>query len=151
VTLRLLLKTVIGNKGFRATAAYRLKNYAYFTNKAVLLKFFLFINAIINGIDISHRAEIGLGLQMPHAQCIVIGDATIGDNITIYPGVTIGATWNKERQGRRYPTIGEGVKISTGAKIIGPVSIGENSVIGANAVVTHDIQQIVLQLEFRRR
>jgi serine O-acetyltransferase len=85
--------------------------------------------------------EIGYGLWIPHASCIVFGDAIIGNDVKIYQGVTLGASWGHEKGGRRYPTIRDNVKISAGAKIIGPVVIGKNSIIGANAVVVDDIPE----------
>lgn len=140
-TLYCLIKRVSYDKGFRAVVTYRFKNYAYLTKKKRLLTFLRLIDGLINGIDIAHGAEIGPGLYLPHAQCIVIGNAVIGNNVTIYPGVTIGATWGKTKEGKQYATVGDGVKISTGAKIVGPVSVGKNSIIGANAVVVNDIPE----------
>lgn len=141
VTIYLLGKCMIYFKGFRAVATYRFKNYAYLAKNEPVLQLLMVIDSLINGIDISHRAEIGYGLSIPHAQCIVLGDAIIGNDVKIYQNVTLGASWDKEKGGRRYPTIGDNVKISAGAKIIGPVSIGKNSIIGANAVVVNDIPE----------
>lgn len=141
VTPYLLVKGMIYFKGFRAVAMYRFKNYAYLAKNEPLLQILRLVDSLINGIDISHRAEIGYGLSMPHALCIVLGDVIIGNDVKIYQGVTLGASWGKEKGGRRYPTIGDNVKISAGAKILGPVSIGKNSIIGANAVVVNDIPE----------
>jgi serine O-acetyltransferase len=141
VTPYLLFKSMIYFKGFRAVATYRFKNYAYLAKNEPVLQLLMLIDSLINGIDISHRAEIGYGLSIPHAQCIVLGDAIIGNDVKIYQNVTLGASWDKEKGGRRYPIIGDNVKISAGAKIIGPVSIGKNSIIGANAVVVNDIPE----------
>jgi serine O-acetyltransferase len=141
VTPYLLVKTMIYFKGFRAVATYRFKHYAYLARNEPVLQLLRLIDSLINGIDISHKAEIGYGLSMPHAQCIVLGDAIIGNDVKIYQGVTLGSSWDKEKDGRRYPTVGDNVKISAGAKIIGPVSIGKNSIIGANSVVVDDIPE----------
>jgi serine O-acetyltransferase len=141
VTIYLLGKCMIYFKGFRAVATYRFKNYAYLAKNEPILKLLMLIDSLINGIDISYKAEIGYGLSMPHARCIVLGDAIIGNNVKIYQNVTLGASWDKEKGGKRYPTVGDNVRISAGAKIIGPVSIGKNSIIGANAVVVNDIPE----------
>ena len=83
---------------------------------------------------IAPMCEIGKGLSLPHPMNIVIGaDVIIGENVTIYQDVTIGQNHNL------FPEIGNNVTIYTGAKIIGDVKVGNNSVIGANAVVTHDV------------
>jgi serine O-acetyltransferase len=78
--------------------------------------------------------------MIPHPQSIVIGAfCVIGDNVTIESGVTIGRDFDITNSSNGYPHIGDNVYIGTGAKLIGPVNVGDNSVIGANAVVTKDI------------
>lgn len=77
--------------------------------------------------------------MIPHAQCIVIGPATIGKNVGISQGVTIGASFDKEQGGKKCAIIGDNVWIGAGAKILGPISIGNNTIIGANSVVVKDI------------
>jgi serine O-acetyltransferase len=141
VTIYLLVKCMIYFKGFRAIATYRFKNYAYLAKNEPLLKLLMVVDSFINGIDISHRAEIGYGLSIPHAQCIVVGDAIIGNDVKILHGVTLGVSGGKEKGGRRYPTIGDNVMIFAGAKILGGVTIGKNSIIGANAVVVNNIPE----------
>ena len=135
-----IVKFFFTNKGFRAIFFYRMANYAHIKQKNLILYFILFFNLILNEIEISHEATIGPGFKIPHAQCIVIGNAVIGKNVTIYNGVTIGATWGKEIQGAKYANIGSNCIVSSGAKIIGPITIGENTIIGANAVVVNDIE-----------
>ena len=87
------------------------------------------------GIDIpSHIHQIGSGFMIDHFSCIVIHtDAIIGNNVTIRQGSVIGTN------GRGVPVISDGVDIGAGAAIIGPITVGENAIIGANAVVTHDV------------
>ncbi len=99
------------------------------------------------GVEINTKHEIGYGLLVTHPHDIVIGvGVIIGNNVTIYNGVTIGAKKlisedpNKDVNSR-YPEIGNHVTIFTGAKIIGPVTIGSNSAIGANAVVMHSFPE----------
>lgn len=86
------------------------------------------------GIEIHPGAQIGKGFFIDHGQGVVIGETTvIGDNVTLYQGVTLGGT-GKE-QGKRHPTVGDNVMISTGAKVLGSFQIGDNSKIGAGSVV----------------
>lgn len=90
------------------------------------------------GIEIHPGAIIGKGLFIDHGMGVVIGEtAVIGDNVTLYHGVTLGGT-GKEK-GKRHPTIENNVIIGSGAKLLGPIKIGENSKIGANAVVLFDV------------
>ena len=90
------------------------------------------------GIEIHPGATIGEGLFIDHGHGVVIGEtAILGDNVTLYQGVTLGGT-GKE-QGKRHPTIGNNVVICSGAKIIGKVNVGNDVIIGAGAVVVNDI------------
>lgn len=92
----------------------------------------------LTGIEIHPGAVIGKGLFIDHGMGVVIGEtAEIGDNVTLYHGVTLGGT-GKDK-GKRHPTIGNNVVIGSGAKILGPINIGNNVKIGANAVVLKDI------------
>lgn len=90
------------------------------------------------GIEIHPGAQIGKGFFIDHGQGVTIGETTvIGDNVTLYQGVTLGGT-GKE-QGKRHPTIGNNVMISTGAKVLGSFKIGDNSKIGAGSVVLEEV------------
>jgi serine O-acetyltransferase len=90
------------------------------------------------GIEIHPGATIGNGLFIDHGMGVVIGEtAVIGDNVTLYQGVTLGGT-GKEK-GKRHPTVGDSVVIGAGAKVLGNITIGSNSYIGANAVVIKDV------------
>jgi serine O-acetyltransferase len=90
------------------------------------------------GIEIHPGATIGRSLFIDHGMGVVIGETSIlGDNITLYQGVTLGGT-GKEK-GKRHPTIGNNVVVGTGAKVLGNITIGDNSYIGANAVVIKDV------------
>jgi len=96
------------------------------------------IAKFLTGIEIHPGAQIGKGLFIDHGLGVVIGETSIiGDNVTLYQGVTLGGT-GKEK-GKRHPTIGNNVVIGTGAKVLGNITIGDNSYIGANAVVIKDI------------
>lgn len=90
------------------------------------------------GIEIHPGATIGRGLLIDHGMGVVIGEtAEIGDNVTIYQGVTLGGTGKDT--GKRHPTIGDNVLIGAGAKVLGPFCVGENSKIAANAVVLGEV------------
>lgn len=90
------------------------------------------------GIEIHPGAKIGKGFFIDHGHGVVIGETTIiGDNVTLYQGVTLGGTGNET--GKRHPTIEDDVMISTGAKVLGSITIGKNSKIGAGSVVVTDV------------
>lgn len=92
----------------------------------------------LTGIEIHPGAKIGKGLFIDHGMGVVIGETCeIGDNVTIYHGVTLGGTGKDH--GKRHPTIGNNVMISTGAKVLGPFKVGDNARIAANAVVLQEI------------
>lgn len=93
------------------------------------------INRFLTGIEIHPGAKIGRRFFIDHGMGVVIGEtAEIGDDVTLYHGVTLGGTtWNK---GKRHPTLKDGVVVGAGAKILGPLEIGKNAKIGSNAVVT---------------
>lgn len=92
----------------------------------------------LTGIEIHPGATIGKGLFIDHGMGVVIGETcTIGDNVTIYHGVTLGGTGKDH--GKRHPTIGNNVMISSGAKVLGPFTVGDNSRIAANAVVLQEV------------
>jgi len=96
------------------------------------------VGKFFTGIEIHPGAAIGHELFIDHGMGVVIGEtAIIGDNVTLYQGVTLGGT-GKER-GKRHPTVGNNVVIGTGAKVLGNITIGDSSYIGANAVVIKDV------------
>ncbi|WP_460297420.1 serine O-acetyltransferase EpsC, partial [Clostridium perfringens] len=96
------------------------------------------LGRFFTGIEIHPGAKIGKGLFIDHGMGVVIGEtAEIGDNVTIYHGVTLGGT-GKDK-GKRHPTVGNNVIIGCGAKILGPISIGDGAKIGANSVVLKDV------------
>ncbi|OGW78863.1 MAG: serine O-acetyltransferase [Omnitrophica bacterium RIFCSPLOWO2_02_FULL_45_16] len=96
------------------------------------------LGRFLTGIEIHPGARIGEGLFIDHGMGIVIGEtAIIGDNVTMYQGVTLGGT-GKEK-GKRHPTIGDNAVIGAGAKVLGNITIGDNSYIGSNAVVIKDV------------
>ena len=94
---------------------------------------------LLTGIEIHPGAQIGRRVFIDHGMGVVIGEtAEVGDDVTLYHGVTLGGTsWAK---GKRHPTLGKGVVIGAGAKVLGPITIGEGAKIGANAVVVKDVR-----------
>ena len=96
------------------------------------------VGRFFTGIEIHPGATIGNGLFIDHGMGVVIGETSIiGDNVTLYQGVTLGGT-GKEK-GKRHPTVGNNVVIGAGAKVLGNIKIGDNSYIGSNAVVIKDV------------
>jgi serine O-acetyltransferase len=90
------------------------------------------------GVEIHPAARIGPGLFIDHGSGVVIGEtAEIGENVTVYQGVTLGGTGFAS--GKRHPTVEDNVTIGSGAKLLGPITVGHGSKIGANAVVIHDV------------
>lgn len=123
---------------FKAIIRYRIANYLYRKNRYFLARWLSQRTARITGIEIHPGATIGKGLFIDHGIGVVIGEtAIIGDNVTLYQGVTLGGT-GKER-GKRHPTIGNNVMISAGAKILGSFTVGENSKVGAGSVVLSEV------------
>lgn len=96
------------------------------------------LTRLLTGIEIHPGATIGRRFFIDHGMGVVIGETTeIGDDVMIYHGVTLGG--RSLEPGKRHPTLGNRVTVGAGAKILGPVNVGDDSAVGANAVVTHDI------------
>lgn len=132
------LEIVLTYGGFRALCAYRRAHWWYI-HGLQMLAFLITARARRRyGIEIHPAAKIGKGVFIDHGVGVVIGETTeIGDNVTIYQGVTLGGTGKDV--GKRHPTIKDGVMISAGSKVLGPVVIGEYSKIGAGSVVLKDV------------
>ena len=123
---------------FKVMLYYRLAHRMYLHRHYFLARWISQKGVRKTGIEIHPGAKIGKGFFIDHGNGVIIGETTvIGDNVTLYQGVTLGGT-GKE-QGKRHPTIGNNVMISTGAKVLGSFKIGDNSKIGAGSVVTKDI------------
>ena len=123
---------------FKAIIRYRIANKLYKHKHYFLARWYSQRTARKTGIEIHPGATIGKGLFIDHGHGVVIGEtAIIGDNVTLYQGVTLGGT-GKEK-GKRHPTIGNNVMISAGAKILGSFTVGENSKIGAGSVVLSEV------------
>ena len=124
--------------GLHAIIIHRLAHCFYMKNFRFLARIISVINRFLTGVDIHPGARIGEGVFIDHGAGVVIGEtAEIGNNVTIYQGVTLGGT-GKDK-GKRHPTIGNNVVISSGAKVLGPFKVGDNSKIGAGAVVLKEV------------
>lgn len=132
------LDVLLNYPGVHALLAYRLSNWFWRLGLATIAKFLSYIARSITGIEIHPASTIGKRLFIDHGMGVVIGETThIGDNVTIYHGVTLGGT--SLNKGKRHPTVSDGVTIGAGAKLLGPITIGKNSRIGANSVVLKDV------------
>lgn len=118
---------------------YRISNKLYRKGRTTFARWIGQIGRRRTGIEIHPGATIGEKLFIDHGMGVVVGEtAEIGDNVTIYHGVTLGGTGNT-KEIKRHPTIGDNVVVGAGAKLLGPITIGDNAKIGANAVVVQDI------------
>ena len=123
---------------FKAIMRHRVAHWLYEHKCYFLARWYSQRTVRKTGIEIHPGATIGKGLFIDHGNGVIIGETTIiGDNVTLYQGVTLGGT-GKE-QGKRHPTIGNNVMISAGAKVLGSFTVGENSKIGAGSVVLTEV------------
>jgi serine O-acetyltransferase len=125
-------------QGLHALVSYRVAHLLYRMKLFFLARLLSQMARFVTGIEIHPGAKIGKSFFIDHGMGVVVGEtAIIGDNVLIYQGVTLGGTGIA--QGKRHPTIGNNVVIGTGAKILGNITVGDNSYIGANAVVIKDV------------
>lgn len=123
-----------------ALIAYRISHFFYKHNRFFIARLISQLSRFFTGIEIHPGATIGKGLFIDHGMGVVIGEtAEIGNDVTIYHGVTLGGTG--KNKGKRHPTIGNNVLIGTGAKVLGPITVGDNAKIGANSVVLHNVPE----------
>ena len=123
---------------FKAIMRHRVAHWLFEHKHYFLARWYSQRTVRKTGIEIHPGAKIGKGLFIDHGNGVIIGETTIiGDNVTLYQGVTLGGT-GKEK-GKRHPTIGDNVMISAGAKVLGSFTVGENSKIGAGSVVLSEV------------
>jgi serine O-acetyltransferase len=124
--------------GLHALAFHKLSSWFWRLQLRWLGRFTSHVGRFFTGIEIHPGATIGRRVFIDHGMGVVIGEtAEIGDDTTLYHGVTLGGTsWNK---GKRHPTLGKGVVVGAGAKILGPIQVGDGARIGSNAVVVRDV------------
>ncbi len=126
--------------GLHALLHYRLANWCWTRGLQYIARCISFFSRWFTGIEIHPGATIGRRFFIDHGMGVVIGEtAEIGDDVTLYHGVTLGGTsWNK---GKRHPTLRDGVVVGAGAKVLGPITVGKDGRVGSNAVVTKDVPQ----------
>jgi serine O-acetyltransferase len=128
------MEVILTYAGFHAILAYRFAHWLYTHKVPVIPRFISQLARLITGVEIHPAARIGERFFIDHGMGVVIGETTeIGDNVTLYQGVTLGGTGKEHK--KRHPTLGNNVVVGTGAKILGSMTIGDNVKIGANAVV----------------
>ena len=135
---RNVLEVIILYPGFHVLVTHKLAHFLYRHKCFFVARLISQLSRHLTGIEIHPGAKIGRKLFIDHGMGIVIGETTeIGDNCTIYHGVTLGGT-GKET-GKRHPTLGDNVLIGAGAKVLGPVYIGDNVRVGAGSVVLKNL------------
>jgi len=124
--------------GIHAVWGHRVSHWLWQRDRKLLARSCSALTEVLTGVDIHPAAVLGPGLFIDHATGVVIGEtAEVGADVTIYHGVTLGG--NSLERGKRHPTVGDRVTIGAGAKVLGPITIGHDSRIGANAVVVKPV------------
>ena len=141
------ISLILTYPGVKAIFFHRIANFFAIAKFDLVAKIISQISRFFTGIEIHPKAKIGKNLFIDHGMGVVIGETSeISDNVTIYHNVTLGGTspsinTNEQRNSKRHPTLEENVVVGSGAQILGPVVVGKNSLIGANAVVTKDVPE----------
>ena len=142
-----LLLVLLTYPGVKAVFFHRLASFIWGLNLKILARMISQLSRFLTGIEIHPAAKIGKNLFIDHGMGVVIGEtAEVGDNVTLYHGVTLGgvspAIKSSEQVGiKRHPTLEDNVVIGSGAQILGPITIGKNSLIGSNSVVTKNVAE----------
>ena len=124
--------------GFHAICMYRFAHFLYLHNYKLCARIVSQFSRFLTGIEIHPAAKIGNGVFIDHGAGVVIGEtAEIGNDCTIYQGVTLGGTGKDN--GKRHPTLKNGVMVAAGAKILGPFTVGKHAKIGAGSVVLKEV------------
>lgn len=135
---RSYLEVILTYSGLHAIWAHRIAHALFKRKLFFLARAISQISRFFTGIEIHPGAKIGRRFFIDHGMGVVIGETCeIGDNVTVFQGVTLGGT-GKEK-GKRHPTIKDNALIATGAKVLGSITIGENSKVGAGSVVLHEV------------
>ncbi len=132
------MEVLLTYPGLHALLFHRLAHVCWRSRLKLLARLISAFSRWMTGIEIHPGATIGRRFFIDHGMGVVIGEtAEIGDDVTLYHGVTLGGTsWNK---GKRHPTLGDGVVVGAGAKVLGPITLGPGSKVGSNSVVTRDV------------
>ncbi|MCX8084207.1 MAG: serine O-acetyltransferase [Calditerrivibrio sp.] len=137
---RSTLEIIFCYPGFHARQFHRLAHWLWNKKLFFLARFVSHISRFLTGIEIHPGAKIGKRFFIDHGMGVVIGEtAEIGDDVTIYHGVTLGGV--SLNKGKRHPTIGNGVVIGSGAKVLGPFKVGDGAKIGSNSVVIKEVPE----------
>ena len=135
---RTTLEVVTCYPGFHALQFHRPAHWLWNRRMRLLARMVSHLSRFLTGIEIHPGAQIGPGFFIDHGMGVVIGETTeIGENVTLYHGVTLGGTSLKKE--KRHPTLGANVIVGAGAKVLGPVKVGDNARIGAGSVVVTDV------------
>ena len=138
---------VLTYPGVKAIFFHKIANFFAIAKFDLVARIISQFSRFFTGIEIHPKAKIGKNLFIDHGMGVVIGETSeIGDNVTIYHNVTLGGVApsinsNDQRNTKRHPTLQNNVVVGSGAQILGPVVVGRNSLIGANAVVTKDVPE----------
>ena len=141
------LSIILTYPGVKAVFFHRIANFFSIAKFDLIARMISQFSRFLTGIEIHPKAKIGKNLFIDHGMGVVIGETSeIGDTVTIYHAVTLGGispsiNSDNQRNTKRHPTLMDNVVVGSGAQILGPVVIGSNAKIGANAVVTKDVQE----------
>ena len=141
------LSVILTYPGVKAVFFHRIANFFSIANLDLIARIISQFSRFLTGIEIHPKANIGKNLFIDHGMGVVIGETSdIGDNVTIYHMATLGGispsvNSNEQRNIKRHPTLKDNVVVGSGAQILGPVTVGKNAKIGANAVVTKDVPE----------
>ena len=132
------LEILTGWAGVQALLAHRIAHALWEQRVPVLPRTIAYASRAVTGVEIHPAARIGGDFFIDHGSGVVVGEtAEIGDRVTLYQGVTLGGTGFA--RGKRHPTLEDDVTVGSGAKLLGPVTVGENAKVGANTVVIEDV------------
>ena len=141
------LSIILTYPGIKAVFFYKIANFFAIAKFDLVARMISQFARFLTGIEIHPKAKIGKNLFIDHGMGVVIGETSdIGNNVTIYHNVTLGGispsiNSNEQRDVKRHPTLEDNIVVGSGAQILGPITIGKNSLIGSNAVVTKDVPE----------
>ena len=141
------LSVILTYPGVKAVFMHRIANFFAIAKFDLIARIISQFSRFMTGIEIHPKAKIGKNLFIDHGMGVVIGETSdIGDNVTIYHMATLGGispsiNSDKQREIKRHPTLKDNVVIGSGAQVLGPITVGKNAKIGANAVVTKDVPE----------
>ena len=133
------IEAFLCSTGYHGILFYRFAHMLWLRNFKLLARLVSQLGRWLTGVEIHPGAEIGKNFFIDHGMGVVIGETSIiGDNVTMYHGVTLGGT--SQSKGKRHPTIEDNVIIGAGALVLGPITVGKNAKVGANATVVKDVK-----------